>query len=129
MEILEALKTIAQYGGLPGLFVVYLILSRQRSQDKNDSDGKESAMDVKVKALDEEMRQIKADRKAEADKIDDRFKILESKVDSNHKELNNKLDKMNENQTAVLMSIKDILGDIKTDVAVLNDRKMREDKK
>lgn len=129
MEILEALKTVAQYGGLPGLLVVYLILSRQRSQDKNDSDGKESAMDVKVKALDEEMRQIKADRKAEADKIDDRFKILESKVDSNHKELNNKLDKMNENQTAVLMSIKDILGDIKTDVAVLNDRKMREDKK
>lgn len=129
MEILEALKTVAQYGGLPGLLVVYLILSRQRNQDKNDSDGKESAMDVKVKALDEEMRQIKADRKAEADKIDDRFKILESKVDSNHKELNNKLDKMNENQTAVLMSIKDILGDIKTDVAVLNDRKMREDKK
>lgn len=127
MEILDALSVVAQYAGLPGLLILYLIVTRQRNQDKSDSGEKESAMEVKYNNLKSELDSLKQDRKEESNKIDSRFRDLENKVDSNHKELNNKLDRMNENTTSALMSIKDILADMKTDVAVLSDRKHRED--
>jgi len=127
MDITQVLQVVAQYGGWPGLLILYFIIRHQRNQDQTEKAGQESAMDVKYNALEKELEQLKSDRKTESDKIDARFKDLELKVESNHKELNAKLDRMNENTTSALMSIKDILADMKTDVAVLSDRKQRED--
>lgn len=117
--MLEIAGTVAQFAGLPGLLVLYLIIRSQRQSDKDSRAEEDKVMSLRIKHIEEKMASSESDLEQEQQRIEKRFENLEAKVDDNHKELNDKLDKMNEAHNASFAGIKDLLTSIDKNVAIM----------
>lgn len=115
----ELIKEIAAYGGLPGLFILYVIINQQRKVTAEERDKSIGAIVEKVDGISKRQDRIDQETKDMEDRVDNKFQDIQNKMESNHKEINSKLDSTNKTWNQGISDLKDMIKDIGTNVAVM----------